>query len=75
MPNGDGLRLVDVNNPLSTFHFPQVALDGNYGPFDSSKRPQTYRCRSPKKYPDSANQNLAGRPYKRWTVCFFLLVP
>ncbi|KAI9151806.1 Tyrosinase [Paramyrothecium foliicola] len=67
VPNGDRLRQIEVDNPLYTFRFPRAALDGDYGNFDSSRRERTYRCPSPRSYPDTANQNMEGRPYKEWT--------
>lgn len=68
VPNGNVLREIDVQNPFATFRFPQSALDGKYGSFDSQRRTQIYRCQSPDTYPAGANTRLAKRPYKRWLV-------
>lgn len=67
-PDGDGLKREEIDNPLRTFRFPKAALDGEYGDFDSDNRTQIYRCSSPESYPDSANEKIAARPYKRWIV-------
>ncbi|PHH59817.1 hypothetical protein CDD81_2556 [Ophiocordyceps australis] len=66
VPNGQGVQLVEVDNPFATFRFPQRALNGEFGQFDPQPRNQIYRCLSPNNYPGSANQNLQGRPYKQW---------
>ncbi|KAK5987831.1 Tyrosinase [Cladobotryum mycophilum] len=65
VPNGNALRQADVTNPLQSYTFPQVALNGKYGSFQPGS-PKTVRCPAPKSYPNSANQNLAARPYKQW---------
>ncbi|KAI5467725.1 hypothetical protein BGZ63DRAFT_345976 [Mariannaea sp. PMI_226] len=64
IPSGSGLKKTSVDNPLYTFKFPQEALNGDFGDFDSEKRTQMFRCPSPNSYPDSANALLAKRPYK-----------
>ncbi|PHH87579.1 hypothetical protein CDD83_8680 [Cordyceps sp. RAO-2017] len=66
VPNGQNLRSVEIENPLSTYRFPRQALSGQYGPWDSQFRPQIVHCPSPYRYPDSANSNLQARPYKQW---------
>lgn len=66
--NGELLEEVEIDNPLASFRFPEDALEGRYGSFDSDNRTQTYRCPSPDSYPDSANQKISSRPYKRWIV-------
>ena len=68
MPDGEHLREEEIDNPLQTFKFPEAALQGNYGNFDSENRTQIYRCPSPESYPESANEKVAARPYKRWIV-------
>lgn len=74
IPKGELLEEVEIDNPLATFRFPKEAsLAGEYGPFDSNNRTQTYRCPSPESYPDSANRKLASRPYKSWIVSNVLL--
>lgn len=67
-PDGEALKETEVANPLYTFKFPKEALDGKFGDFDSEHRVQMYNCPAPNSYPDSANKNLAGRPYKQWVV-------
>jgi tyrosinase len=68
IPSGEILQQVDVENPLATFKFPAAGLNGTFGNFDSQNRTQIYRCPPPQSYPDSANKNLASRPYKQWIV-------
>lgn len=68
VPKGEVLQEVNVSNPLATFKYPQQAIDGGYGDFDSLNRTQIYRCPSPENYPGTANQNIAGRPYRSWVV-------
>lgn len=54
---------------MSTFHFPESALDNMFGSFDPENRTQIYRCDEwPKSYPGSADAAMADRPYKSWIV-------
>lgn len=68
VPNGESLKQVNFDNPLYTFRFPKEALENKFGSFDKENRQRTYRCPSPNSYPNSANRNLDGRPYKQWIV-------
>ncbi|KAK7417453.1 hypothetical protein QQX98_004573 [Neonectria punicea] len=72
VPNGSGLKVQSVNNPLAAYFFPKSALDGAFGTFDQPEnRPQIYRCRSPQNYPNSANKLISGRSYKQWVYDAF----
>ncbi|KAK7415280.1 hypothetical protein QQX98_006029 [Neonectria punicea] len=71
VPSGSALREIQVENPLSGYKFPAGALNGTYGSFDSENRARIYRCPSPKSFPNSANELLADRPYKRWVYDAF----
>ncbi|PNY27459.1 Tyrosinase [Tolypocladium capitatum] len=64
--DGHVLKVAEVDNPLATYRFPQEANSGRFGPFDSEKREEIYRCPSPQSYPKSANENFRSRPYKQW---------
>ena len=69
MPDGERLVSLEIKNPLSTFHFPEAALENTFGSFDSENRTQIYRCdESSKSYPASADAAMADRPYKSWIV-------
>lgn len=69
VPDGSSLTLSEVENPLRAYKFPRAAVEGKFGSFDPDNRTQTYRCNGPgQNYPESANANLAGRPYKQWLV-------
>ena len=70
IPNGNSLQQVEVDNPLATYKFPQSALAGDFGTFDSQNRAQIYRCPAPQSYPDSANQLLSQRNLKQWVVSY-----
>ncbi|KND89565.1 Tyrosinase [Tolypocladium ophioglossoides CBS 100239] len=65
-PNGQGLQRRSTPNPLYTYKIPPAVLNGEFGTFDSEKRPETIRCPAPGTYPATANSNLASRPYKQW---------
>lgn len=68
-PSGQALRSTEIENPLATYRFPRNVLNGQFGTWDSQRRPQIYHCPAPYSYPNSANSNLRSRPYKQWTVC------
>ncbi|KAM0740987.1 hypothetical protein ACQRIT_003844 [Beauveria bassiana] len=55
-----------VENPLYTFKFPQVVLEGHLGEFDHEKRTQVYRCNQLfMSYPETANANIRSKNYKQ----------
>ncbi|KAG5983814.1 hypothetical protein E4U55_007046 [Claviceps digitariae] len=56
VPDGENLKKISINNPLSTYTYPQKALNGVFGPF--TRYPTTSRCPPPDRYPESANQRL-----------------
>ncbi|KAL5092409.1 hypothetical protein Trisim1_001661 [Trichoderma cf. simile WF8] len=67
VPNGSGTKSVDYTNPLRTFYYPHIAMTGSYGDFNGGGQDHTIRCPSPQQnYPNTANANLAARPYKSW---------
>lgn len=67
VPSGSGVKAVDYTNPLRTFYFPHIAMSGSYGDFTGGGQDHTIRCPSPQQnYPNTANANLAARPYKSW---------
>ncbi|KAM4063063.1 tyrosinase [Hirsutella rhossiliensis] len=66
-PSGQALRSTEIENPLATYRFPRNVLNGQFGEWDSQRRPQIYHCVAPYSYPTSANSNLRSRPYKQWT--------
>lgn len=66
VPSGQGLRDVEIDNPLATYRVPQTALAGQFGTFDSQNRAQIFHCPSPESYSTLANRNLQSRPYKQW---------
>lgn len=68
VPKGQRLEEVEIDNPLLTFQFPDEAYQGTYGDFDGENRTKTYRCAPPQRYPESANDATALRPYKQWVV-------
>lgn len=44
-------------------------MTGSYGDFTGGGQDHTIRCPSPQQnYPNTANANLAARPYKSWIV-------
>lgn len=64
------LQEKEVENPLYTFKFPQAALAGELGEFDSEQKTQMYRCNEPgASYPESANALVKKRNYKVMLVC------
>lgn len=68
VPSGQALRTAEIDNPLATYRFPRAAINGQFGDWDSQRRPQIYHCPSPYTFPDSADSNLRSRPYKQWAV-------
>ncbi|EQL03417.1 tyrosinase 2 [Ophiocordyceps sinensis CO18] len=55
-----------IKNPLSSYSYPQEALQGQYGDMnrmrpEARQQKATYRCASPQSYPDSANDALSLR--------------
>ncbi|PFH63361.1 hypothetical protein XA68_12325 [Ophiocordyceps unilateralis] len=64
---GNELQEIVIDNPLAPYRFPQVVLNGKYGPFDPQMRAETFRCPAPNSYPQSANGLLASRPFRQWT--------
>lgn len=55
-----------IKNPLSSYPYPQEALQGQYGDMnrmrpEARQQKTTYRCASPQSYPDSANDALSLR--------------
>lgn len=73
IPDGQGIKQSNIDNPLYTYKFTQATLNGRYGGFDSSK-PQTYRCTSPNNYPGSANARLQGRSYRQNVVSIYRIL-
>lgn len=44
-------------------------MSGSYGDFTGGGQDHTIRCPAPQQnYPNTANSNLAARPYKSWIV-------
>lgn len=68
VPNGSGLKELNMKNPLYTYDFPKAALDGKYGEWDDERRSRMFRCPAPDRFPQSANSLLDSRPYKQWVV-------
>lgn len=69
VPNGDGLRENEMENPLATYRYPSAALEGRFGIFDEVRgRTQIIRCPAPGRYPESANNALRSRAYPEWVV-------
>ncbi|KAF4987692.1 hypothetical protein FGRMN_10218 [Fusarium graminum] len=66
VPNGSGLKTINMKNPLYTYNFPKEALNGKYGQWDDEGRTRIYHCPAPDKFPGTANNNLHQRPYKQW---------
>ncbi|PHH76019.1 hypothetical protein CDD80_1884 [Ophiocordyceps camponoti-rufipedis] len=54
---------VELDNPLRVYRFPKAVLDGKYGKFDPSKRPEVYRCRNAAGYPADANRRMGRFPF------------
>ncbi|KAG7152567.1 Tyrosinase like protein [Verticillium longisporum] len=65
VPNGSGLRTIQISNPLRYYRFPQSAIDQRFGSF--SRDAQVFKCRAPQNYPNSANAAMASRSYRSWT--------
>ncbi|KAF3356881.1 hypothetical protein VdG1_03439 [Verticillium dahliae VDG1] len=65
VPNGSGLRTIQISNPLRYYRFPQSAIDQRFGSF--SRDAQVFKCRAPQNYPNSANAAMARRSYRSWT--------
>ena len=69
VPDGNNLRVIDLQNPLATYRLPQGALSGNFGIFDEDfHRQQIERCVSPQRWPGDANEALASLNLRKWTV-------
>ncbi|KAM0201110.1 hypothetical protein ACHAPA_002281 [Fusarium lateritium] len=66
VPNGSGLKTINMKNPLNTYNFPKDALSGKYGQWDDEDRTRIYHCPAPDSFPGTANNNLRKRPYKQW---------
>ncbi|KAG8360958.1 hypothetical protein FVEN_g1567 [Fusarium venenatum] len=66
VPNGSGLKTINMKNPLYTYNFPKEALNGKYGDWDDEDRNRIYHCPAPDSFPTSANGLLRRRPYKQW---------
>ncbi|KAG5663138.1 hypothetical protein KAF25_001074 [Fusarium avenaceum] len=66
VPNGSGLKTINMKNPLYTYNFPKDALNGKYGQWDDEDRSRIYHCPAPDSFPGTANNNLRQRPYKQW---------
>ncbi|OAQ82229.1 tyrosinase [Purpureocillium lilacinum] len=72
VPNGDGLRENEMENPLATYRYPSAALEGRFGIFDEVRgRTQIIRCPAPGRYPESANNALRSRAYPEWVYDAF----
>ncbi|PNH66281.1 hypothetical protein VD0002_g3029 [Verticillium dahliae] len=65
VPNGSGLRTIQISNPLRYYRFPQSAIDQRFGSFPRDA--QVFKCRAPQNYPNSANAAMARRSYRSWT--------
>ena len=65
VPSGTEIKQVTVKNPLSGYSYPQAAINGKYGGFDSSSG--TRHCPGGT-YPGSANYNLDQTDYGGWLV-------
>ncbi|KAF5682087.1 tyrosinase precursor [Fusarium circinatum] len=66
VPNGSGLKTINMKNPLYTYNFPKDALNNKYGSWDDEHRVRIYHCPAPDSFPSSANKLLRQRPYKQW---------
>ncbi|UNI18237.1 Tyrosinase [Purpureocillium takamizusanense] len=72
IPDGDGVREADMENPLATYRYPAAALQGRFGVFDDVRgRTRILRCPAPARYPESANNALRSRTYKEWVYDAF----
>ncbi|RSL69213.1 hypothetical protein CEP54_002372 [Fusarium duplospermum] len=67
VPNGSGLKTINMKNPLYTYTFPKDAVAGKYGQWDDENRSRMFRCPAPDSFPSTANGLLRQRPYKQWT--------
>ncbi|KAF5019447.1 hypothetical protein F66182_8555 [Fusarium sp. NRRL 66182] len=67
IPNGSGIKFTNMKNPLYTYNFPKVVLDGKYGDWDDEDRTRILHCPAPNSFPSSANRLLSQRPYRQWT--------
>lgn len=63
---------VDVPNPFNTYNFPKAATTGQWGSF--SRDDKIRHCPAPKKYPESANDELQKANYARWVYDVFTRV-
>jgi tyrosinase len=69
IPNGSGVKSVQIDNPLRRYRFPASATSGAFGSFN--KDPVTVRCKSPQNFPNTANSAMSRRPYKQWVYDAF----